>query len=145
MIGLSVISGEFSRRFLKYSFHFKNFSSWQTALFCLRCVLSFAVGHTIRYYLSSSEFLIYGFDLEYILITLFSICWFLDFRKCVLAFVEFFFYLVRIHLSYLVFFLTTSNYWGTLHLVLDFVDMQYAAAYIWAVTKASYSSFGICL
>ena len=41
------------------------------------------------------------------------------------------------------FFLITSDSHGTLHLAFSLVGMHSAAAYIWAVTKFSYSSFSV--
>ena len=47
--------------------------------------------------------------------------------------------------SYLVFSFTSSESHGTLHLTLCLVGMHSAAASMWAVTKFTYSSFGVCL
>ena len=94
------------------------------------------------------SFLFYWSDLECILCFLFicvsSLCGFLSF--CALAFVGFLFYKVRRLFScYLVFFLTSSNFHGTLHLALVLVDMYSATAFIWVLTKFLHLSFRICI
>ena len=43
------------------------------------------------------------------------------------------------------FFLSASDFHGTLYLALGLVGMHSSAASMWAVTKFSYSSAGVCI
>ena len=64
---------------------------------------------------------------------------------CVLAFVGFLLYSKNAIFMLYHFSLIAIASHGTLHLALSIVEMHSAAAATWAVTKFSYSSFGVCL
>ena len=154
-VGLSDISGGFSSRFLKCSFHFCSLSSWLVAFsFALKMLLllfnSFTAYHIYRNCLSSTESLIL-----LIWLWMHSSCsfWYVldcDFWSflslCVLVFFNVFFSLskdVFILLSRISLFAVDSQ--GTLHLAVGLDSMHSAASSLWAVTKFPYSSFGLFL
>ena len=134
----------FPSKFLKCSFHFCTISSWQAALsFAVEVLFlslnSFTFYSAYHYWLSSTEFLIFWFGLECILVVLFVM-----------------FYLVRSDLSYIYGHWRLLNFfhWVRIHFyIILFLLNSYClpwnsdshSASMWAVTKCSYSSFEICL
>ena len=137
---LWMISEGFPSKFLKCSFHFWCLSSWLVALVLLSRCFSFYFLHLlsvmwIMIVFFLTNFWFYWFDLECILVILFSM---------LVAFVGFllsrdaFFTSSRLSLTAIV------SQW-TLYLAFGLVGIYSAAAFIWVVTKFSYSSFGVCL
>ena len=150
VIGSCVTFGGFPRNFLKSCFHGCIRSSWLVAfslafvgLFLL--LTSFTVCHAILDYLSSTESLIlltwfcmYSIcSFRHILAN--SFCAIINFR----ALVEFLLLHLEAVFTSAHFFLTANVSHRTLDLALYLVGMHYAATSQWALTKFSYSSFGV--
>ena len=139
----------FPCRFWKCSFHFSSFSCWLAAFsFALKVfflpLTSFTVCHANYDCLSSTKFLILLIWPRIILfVYVSSLCTFLSF--CELAFVGFLLLSKGVFFYIILFFLTATDFNGTLHLALGLVGMHSTAASLWAVTKFSYSSYGVCL
>ena len=152
--GLSVTLGGFPSKFLKCSFYMCVRSSG-LASFCLVLGLlfllltSFTVYHAIRDCLPSTEFLT-----VLIWFWLYSVC---SFRYTLVNSHYAFFSLwalgligfLLLHRSAIftlsLFSLTTNVSHGTLCFALSLIGMHSAAASMWALTKFSYSSFGVCV
>ena len=139
----------FPSKFSKYCFHRCIRSSWLVALslaFAMLFLLltSFTVCHAILYCLSFSEslilliwFCLYSvWSFKYILAN--SFCTFLSFRALILV------GFLQLHLEAVFmsacFFLTANR---TLSLAICLVGMHSTATSKWALTKFSYSSFGV--
>ena len=150
-VGLSMTLRKFSSRFLKCSFHFYNLSSWLAAFsFALKVfffqLTSHCVCHANCDCLSSTEFGIlliwpwmYSCSFWYV-----SSLW-AFFCFWALTFIGFLLLSKDAIFTSSCFFLTTSNSHGTLHLAFSLVSMPSADASIWAMTKFSFSSFGVCI
>ena len=149
-----VTFGGFLSNFSKCCFYSSFRSSWLVAfslalavLFLLRT--SFIVCHAILDCLSSTESLILSIwfciysvrSFRYMLAN--SFCAFLSFRALVLF--GFFLSYLEAVFTFARFFLTANVSDGTLCLVLCLVGMHSAATWKWALTKFSYSSFGVCV
>ena len=143
-----MVSERFSDRYLKCSFLFRSLSSYQvTFSFALAVIVltltSFGICHIIPDCQYSTEFLILliwpwiysHWSFWYMLV-----CSFLALlSSCRLEFVGFLLLSKKKFFSNFVYFQTTCDSHGILHLSLGLVGS------IWAVTKSSYSSFGVCL
>ena len=156
VIGLCVTFDGFPSRFSKCCFHSFILSCWFVAFSLALAVVfllhtSFIVCQAILDCLSSTESLILsiGFFL-YILSVLLGICWLILF---VPFFKNFLGICVRCVLlvpweavfTFACFSLTTKVSHGTLYLVLVFFGMYFAALSWCALTKFSYSSFGVSI
>ena len=154
VIGLCVSFGGFPSRFSKCCFHsfilscwFEAFSLALAELFLL--LTSFIACQAILVCLSSSKSLIISIwfwmdcacSFRYMLAN--SFCAFFSFRAFVL--VGFFLLHLEAVFTFARFSLTANVYHGTLDLVLGFICMYFAAASRWALTKFSYSSFGVSI
>ena len=152
VIGLCVTFGGFLCRFWKCCFHSFIRSCWFVAFSLVLAVLFLLLTSIVVCYatldcLSSSESLILS-----ILFCMYSVC---SFRYMLAySFFAFFsfraFVLVGFFLLHLEAVFTSAHFsltaiisHGTLDLVLCFVGMYFAAASRWALTKFSYSSFGV--
>ena len=153
MIGSCVTFGGFLSKFSKCCFHSYIRSSWLVAFslaftMLLLLLTSFTVCHAILDCLSLTESLIlliwfwmyFVCSFWYTLAN--SFCAFLSFRALVLV-GSFLLHLEAVFTS-AHFFLTANDSHGILGLALCLVDMHSAAASKWALTKFSYSSFGVC-
>ena len=152
VIGSCVTFGGFPSRFSKCCFHSFILSCWFVAFNLALAVLflrltSFIVCQAILDCLSSTESLILSiwfcmFSVYYFRYTLAnSFCAFFSFK----AFVFFGFFLWHLEAVFTSarFSLTADVSHGTLDLVLSFVGMYFATASMCALTKFSYSSFGV--
>ena len=150
VIGPCVTFGAFPSKFSKCCFQTCIRSCWLVAFSLAFAVLfllltPFAFCHAILVCLSSTKFLILliWFCIHSVCSFMHmlakSFCAFLSFRALVLVgFLEAVFTVAR-------FFLTANVSHGILGLALCLVGMHYAATFKWALTKFSYSSFGICV
>ena len=152
VIGSCVTFGGFPRRFSKCCFHSFILSCWFAAFnFALvvhfLLLTSFIVCRAILDCLSSTESLILSIWFCMYSVSSFSYmpanwyCAVFSFRAFV--FVGFFLYLLEVVCRYARFSLTANVSHGTLYLVLGFVGIYFAAASRCALTKFSYSSFGV--
>ena len=144
-----VTFGGFPSKFSKCFFHRCIHSSWLAAFNLTLAVLflvltSFIVCHAILDCLSSTEFLILM-----IWFCMYAVC---SFRYTLVHFVPSWVSLALILVGFLQlhrvftsarFFLTANIYHGSLGLALCLVGMHFTAAFKWALTKFSYSSFGV--
>ena len=154
VIGWCVTFGGFPSIFSKCCFHRCSRSCWLVAFSLAFAVLfllltSFIVCHAILDFLSSTDSLILSMwfcmysvsSFRYMITN--SFCAFLSFRALVL--VGFF----QLHLEAIFtsarFSLTANVSHGTVDLVLCLIGMYSAATSKWALTKFSYSSFGLCV
>ena len=154
VIGSCVTFGGFPSKFLKCCFHSCIRSSWMVAFSLAFAVLfllltSFTLFHAILDRLSSTESLILLIWFWMYSVCCFrhmlsnSFCAFLSFRALILVG----FYLLHLEPVFTSarFFLTAKVSHGTLCLALCLLGMHSAAASKWALTKFSYSSFGVCV
>ena len=154
VIGSCVTFGGFPSKFSKCCFHKCIHSSWLVAFSLalgVRFLLltSFTVCHAILDCLSSTKSLIlliwfcmYSVCFfRYILVN--SFCTFLSFRALIL--VRFLLLHLEAVFTSARFFQTASVSRGALGLALCLVDMHFAAASKWELTKFSYSSYGVCV
>ena len=154
VIGSCVTFWELLSKFSKCCFHSCIRPCWLVAFssaFAVHYLLltSFIIWHAILDCLSSTESLILSiwfwmysvFSFRYMLAK--SFCAFLSFRAWVL--VGFFLLHLEAAFTSARFFLTANVSHGTLGLAFCFVGMHSAAASKWALTKFSYSSFGVCV
>ena len=152
VIGSWVISGGFPSKFSKCCFHRCIRFSWLVAFSLALAVLfilltSFIVCHAILDCLSSTKSLILSIwfcmysvcSFRYMLTN--SFCAFLSFRELVL--VGFFLLHLDTTFTSAHFSLSANVSHGTLYFLLCLVGMNSAAACKWALTKFSYSSFGV--
>ena len=157
VIGSCVFFGGFPSRFSKCCFHSFIRSYWLVAFSSPLAVLfilftSFIVCHAILDCLSSTESLILSIwfcmysvcSLRYMFANSFcAFFFFFSFRAFVL--VGFFILHLEAVFTSVRFSLTANVSHGTLDLVLCLVGIYFAAASKWALTKFSYSSFGVCV
>ena len=154
VIGSSITFGDFPSKFLKCCSHRSTHPSWLAA-FCIAHTLlflqltSFTVCHIILDCLSSTETVILliwswkcsGCSFRYVLVS--SLYAFLGFWA--LALVGF----LLLHRDAVFtssrFFLAAKIFQGIICLALRLVGMHSTAASMWALTKFSYSSFGVFL
>ena len=151
VIGSCVTFGGFQNRFWKCFLSFIRscwFVAFSLALAMLFLLLtSFIVFHAILDCLSSTESLILFISLCMYSLCSFryrlanSFCAFFSFRA--FALVGFFLLHLEAVFTSARFSLTANVSHGTLDLVLRFVGMYFSAASWWALTKFSYSSFGV--
>ena len=148
VIGSCVTFGGFPSRFSKCCFHSFICSCWFVAFSLVFLLLTlFIVCHAILDCLSSTKSLILSIwfcmysvcSFRYMLAN--SFCAFFSFRAFV--FVGFFLLPLEAVFTSAHFSLTANVSHGTLDLVLCFVSMHFAAASRCALTKFSYSSFGV--
>ena len=152
--GWCVTFGGFPSKFSKCCFHSRISSSWLVAYSLAFAELflqltSFIVCHAILDYLSLTESLIlliwfcmYSVcSFRYMLAN--SFCAFLSFRALIL--VGFSLLHLEAVFTFARFFLTANVSHWTLGLALCLVGMHSVAASKWALTKFSYSSFGVCV
>ena len=153
VIGSWVTSRGFPSKFSKCCFHRCIQSCWLVAFSLALAVLfflltSFIICHAILDCLSSTESLILSIwfcmhgvcSFRYMLAN--SFCAFLSFKALVLVG----FFLLHLEVVFMsASFSLTNVSPGTLDLVLCLVGMNSAATSKWALTKLSYSSFGVCV
>ena len=154
MFGSCINFEGFLSKFSKCCFHMCIYSCWLVMFSLALAVLfplltSFIVYHAILDCLSSTESLIVSIwfcmysvcSFRYMLGN--SFCAFLSFRALVL----FGFFLLHLEAVFISarFSLIANVSHMTLDLVLCLVGMYFAAASVWALTKFSYSSFGVCV
>ena len=152
VIGSCVTFGRFPSRYSKCCFHSFILSCWFVVFNLALAVLfllptSFIICNAILDCLLSTESLILSIWFcmysvcSFIYILAYSFCVFFSFRAFV--FVGFFLLLGRQFSRLYIFSLTANVSHGTLNLVLSFVGIHFAAASRFALTKFSYSSFGV--